>query len=154
MKFPIDIAAGKIVAAVKGGGVPYSEDDVLPLWIAYSSRVDSAGGAVAELPNLAQNLFEDLERYVIRAGLSWRPDVLTVSKPRVGIEVAYVDRYGVTCPVALFLVCPPEEGPDEPEGLWWLWSIPYPTQAGDSLFKMLVASAAGWLREGPYVVHS
>jgi hypothetical protein len=124
------------------------------MWIAYSPCVDSAAGAVAELPNLAQNLFEDLEQYVIRAELSWRPDVLTVSKPRVGIEVAYVDCYGVTCPIALFLVCPPEEGPDEPERLWWLRSIPYPTSAGAPLFKMLVRSAAGWLRRRPYVVNS
>lgn len=124
------------------------------MWIAYSPRVDSAGGAVAELPNLAKNLFEDLEQYTIRAEPSWRPDVLTVSKPRVGIEVAYVDRYGVTCPIALFLVCPPEEGPDGPEALWWLRSIPYPTSAGESLHKMLVKSAAGWLRRRSYVVCS
>ena len=124
------------------------------MWIAYSPRVDSAGAAVAELPALAQSLFEDLEQYAIRAEPSWRPDVLTVSKPRVGIEVAYVDRYGVTCPIALFLVCPPEEGPDETKDLWWLWSTPYPTPAGDSLYEMLVISAAGWLRRRPYVVHS
>lgn len=124
------------------------------MWIAYSPRVDSAGDAVAELPALAQNLFEDLERYAVRAEPSWRPDVITVSKPRVGIEAAYVDRYGVTCPIALFWVCPPEEGPDGPEGLWWLRSIPYPTRVGDSLYRMLVASAAGWLREGPYVIDS
>lgn len=123
------------------------------MWIAYSPRVDSAGDAVAELPGLAQSLFEDLEQYAVRAELSWRPDVLTVSTPRVGIEVAYADRYGITCPIALFLVCPPEEGPDAPEGLWWLRSIPYPTQAGDSLYKMLVKSAAGWLRRRPYVVN-
>jgi hypothetical protein len=124
------------------------------MWIAYSPRVDSAAGAVAELPNLAQDLFEDLEQYAVRAEPSWRPDVLTVSTPRVGIEVAYADRYGVTCPIALFLVCPPEEGPDEPEGVWWLRSIPYPTLAGDSLYKMLVKSAAGCLRERPYAVSS
>lgn len=122
------------------------------MWIAYSPCVDSAADAVAELPGLAQNLFEDLEQYAVRAEPSWRPDVLTVSKPRVGIEVAYVDRYGVTCPLTLFLVCPPEEGPDEPEDLWWLRSIPYPTQAGDSVYKMLVRSAAGWLRRRPHVV--
>lgn len=124
------------------------------MWIAYSSRVDSAGDAVAELSSLAQSLFEDLEQYVVRAELSWRPDVLAVSRPRVGIEVAYVDRHGVTCPIALFLVCPPEEGPDEPRGLWWLWSVSYPTSAGDSLYKMLVRSAAGWLRGEPCVVDS
>ena len=124
------------------------------MWIAYSPRVDSAGDAVAELPGLAQSLFEDLEQYAVRAELPWRPDVLTVSKPRVGIEVAYVDRYGITCPIALFLVCPPEEGPDKSEGLWWLRSIPYPTQAGDSVYKMLVRSAAGWLRRRPRVVNS
>lgn len=124
------------------------------MWIAHSSRVDSAAAAVAELPALAQNLFEDLERYAVRADPSWRPAVVTVSTPRVGIEVAYVDRYGITCPIALFLVCPPEEGPDEPGGLWWLRSIPYPTQAGDSLYRMLVRSAAGWLRGRPYVVGS
>lgn len=124
------------------------------MWIAYSPRVDSAADAVAELTALAQNLFEDLEQYAIRAEPSWRPDVLTVSKPRVGIEVAYVDRYGVTCPLALFLVCPPEEGPDEPEDLWWLRAIPYPTREGDSAYKMLVVSAAGWLRERGYVVNS
>lgn len=124
------------------------------MWIAYSPRVDSAADAVAELPNLAQNLFEDLEQYAARAEPSWRPDVLTVSKPRVGIEVAYVDRHGVTCPIALLLVCPPEEGPDETEGLWWLQAIPYPTPAGDSLYKMLVRSAAGWLRRRRYVVSS
>lgn len=124
------------------------------MWIAYSPRVDSAAGAVAELPNLAQNLFEDLEQYAIRAEPSWRPDVITVSKPRVGIEVAYVDRYGVTCPIALFLVCPPEEGPDEPEEVWWLRSISYPTPADDLLYKMLVRSAAGWLRRRRYVVDS
>lgn len=124
------------------------------MWIAYSPCVDSAGGAVAELPNLAQSLFEDLEQCTVRAELSWRPDILTVSKPRVGVEVAYVDCYGVTCPIALFLVCPPEEGPDESEVLWWLRSIAYPTPAGDSLYKMLVKSAAGWLRGRPYVVKS
>lgn len=124
------------------------------MWIAYPSYVDSAGDAVAELPGLAQSLFEDLERYAARVEPSWRPDVLTVSTPRVGLEVAYVDRYGVTCPIALFLVTPPEEGPDEPERLWWLRSIPYPTRAGDSLYKMLVTSAAGWLREERYVVNS
>lgn len=124
------------------------------MWIAYSPRVDSAGGAVAELPGLAQNLFEDLERYVARAEPSWRPDILTVSKPRVGIEVAYVDRHGVVCPIALFLVTPPEEGPDESEGVWWLRSISYPTSAGDSLYKMLVRSAAGWLRRKPYAIDS
>ena len=124
------------------------------MWIAYPPRVDGVGAAVAELPGLAQNLFEDLGQYIVRAGLPWRPDVLTVSKPRVGIEVAHVDRYGVTCPVALFLVCPPEEGPDGLGGVWWLRSVPYPTQAGDSLYKVLVTSAAGWLREKPYVVHS
>ena len=124
------------------------------MWIAYSPRVDSAGDAVAELPGLAQTLFEDLEQYAVRAESSWRPDVLTVSAPRVGIEVAYIDRYGVTCPIALFLVCPPEEGPDAPEGLWWLRSIPYPTQAGDSLYRTLVKSAAGWLRRRPRIVNS
>lgn len=124
------------------------------MWIAYSPRVDSVADAVAELPNLAQNLFEDLEQYAIRAEPSWRPDVITVSKPRVGIEVAYVDRYGVTCPIALFLVCPPEEGPDEPERLWWLRAIPYPVGGGDSAYRMLVRSAAGWLRRSGYVVDS
>ena len=124
------------------------------MWIAYSSRVDSAADAAAELPNLARNLFEDLGRYVVRAEPSWRPDVIIVSRPRVGIEVAYVDRYGVTCPIALFLVTTPEEGPDEPEGMWWLRSIPYPTQAGDSLYRMLVRSVAGWLRRGRCVVNS
>ena len=124
------------------------------MWIAYSPHVDSAGAAVAELPALAQALFEDLEQYAVRAEPSWRPDVLTVSGPRVGIEVACVDRYGITCPIALFLVCPPEEGPDGSGELWWLRSIPYPTQAGDSLYEMLVASAAGWLRERGYVVNS
>lgn len=121
------------------------------MWVAYSPRVDSAAGAVAELPGLAQSLFEDLGQYAVRTEPSWRPDVLTISTPRVGIEAAYVDCYGVTCPIALFLVCPPEEGPDESEGLWWLRAIPYPTSAGDSLFKMLVVSAGGWLRERPYV---
>ena len=124
------------------------------MWIAYSPRVDSAAAAVAELPNLAQNLFEDLEQCAIRTESSWRPDVLTVSKPRVGIEAAYIDHYGVTCPIALFQVCPPEEGPDEPERPWWLRSIPYPTLAGDSLYEMLVRSAAGWLRRRRYVVDS
>ena len=123
------------------------------MWIAYSPRVDSAAGAVAELPDLAQGLFEDLERYAVRAEPSWRPDVLTVSKPRAGVEVAYVDRYGVTCPIALFLVCPPEEGPDEPERPWWLRSVPYPTLAGDSLYRMLVGSAAGRLRRRPHAVN-
>lgn len=123
------------------------------MWIAYSPRVDSAGDAVAELPALAQALFEDLEQYAARAGLPWRSDVLTVSTPRVGIKVAYVDRYGVTCPIALFLVCPPEEGPGEPEGLWWLRAIPYPVREGDSAYEMLVKSAAGWLRGRPYVVN-
>ena len=124
------------------------------MWIAYSSRVGSAGDAVAELPALAQALFEDLEQYAARAKPSWRPDVRTISAPRVGIEVAYVDRYGVTCPIALFLVYPPGEGPDEPEGVWWLRATPYPTPGGDSLYKMLVRSAAGWLRWRPCVVNS
>lgn len=124
------------------------------MWIAYSPRVDSAADAAAELPGLARNLFEDLEQYAVRAELSWRPDVLIISKPRVGIKVAYVDRYGVTCPLALFLVCPPEEGPDDPEDLWWLRSIPYPTQAGDSVYEMLVRSTAGRLRRRRHVVSS
>lgn len=124
------------------------------MWIAYPSWVDSAGAAVAELPALAQSLFEDLEQYAGRAEPSWRPDVITVSTPHVGIEAAYVDRYGITCPIALFLVCPPEEGPDETERLWWLRSIPYPTRAGDSAYRMLVRSAAGWLREKPYAIYS
>ena len=124
------------------------------MWIAYPSRVDSAGAAVAELPALAQALFEDLGQYAVRAEPSWRPDVLAVSAPRVGIEVAYVDRDGTTCPIALFCVCPPEEGPDGSGGLWWLRSTPYPVQAGDSLYKMLVKSAAGWLGERPYVIDS
>lgn len=124
------------------------------MWIAYSPRVDSAAAAIAELPGLAQGLFEDLERYAARAESSWRPDVLTISTPRVGIEVAYVDRYGATCPIALFLVCPPEEGPGAPEGLWWLRSVPYPTQVGESLYRMLVESAAGWLREESCIVDS
>lgn len=123
------------------------------MWIAYSPRVDSAGDAAAELPGLAQSLFEDLEQYIARAELPWRPDVLTVSTPRVGIEAAYIDHYGITCPITLFLVCPPEEGPGEVERLWWLRSIPYPTSASDSLHKILVKSAAGWLRERPYVVN-
>lgn len=124
------------------------------MWIAYSPCVDGAGAAAAELPDLARVLFEDLEQYAVRGGLPWRPDVFTVSEPRVGIEAACVDRYGVVCPIALFLVCPPEEGPDEPEGLWWLRSIPYPTQAGGSPYRMLVRSAAAWLRGRPYVVGS
>nr|DAN58909.1 MAG TPA: hypothetical protein [Caudoviricetes sp.] len=124
------------------------------MWIAYSPRVDSAGDAVAELPNLAQNLFEDLGQYAVRAEPSWRPDIITIPKPRVGIEVAYVDNYGVVCPLALFLVCPPEEGPDGPERLWWLRAIPYPVREGDSAYKMLVRSAASWLRSRPYVVNS
>lgn len=124
------------------------------MWIAYSPRVDSAAGAVAELPGLARNLFEDLEQYIVRAGLPWRPDVLGVSAPRVGIEVAYVDRCGVTCPIALFQVYPPDEGPDEPEGVWWLWLAPYPTPAGDPLYRMLARSAGSWLKERPRVVGS
>lgn len=124
------------------------------MWIAYPPHVDSAADAVAELPALAQSLFEGLEQHAIRTEPSWRPDVITVSKPRAGIEVAYVDRYGITCPIALFLVTPPEEGPDEPEKLWWLRTIPYPVREGDSAYRMLVASAAGWLRRGGYVVNS
>lgn len=122
------------------------------MWIAYPSRVDSASLAVAELPALAQNLFEDLEQYTIRAEPSWRPDVRNISAPRAGLEVAYVDHYGVACPIALFQVCPPEEGPDGPESTWWLRAVPYPTSAGDSLYRMLVASAAGWLRERSRIV--
>lgn len=116
------------------------------MWIAYPPRVDSTGAAVAELPALAQTFFEDLGQYAIRAEPSWRPDVLIVSAPRVGVEVAYVDRYGVTCPLALFLVCPPEEGPGEPENVWWLRAIPYPIRGGDSAYRMLIASAADWLK--------
>lgn len=124
------------------------------MWIAYSPQVDSADGAVAELPGLARNLFEDLERYAARAEPSWRPDVLTVSEPCVGVEAAYVDRYGITCPIALFLVCPPEEGPDGSEGAWWLRTIPYRIREGDSAYRMLIASAAGWLRGRSYAVGS
>lgn len=58
------------------------------MWVAYSSCVDSADGAVAELPHFAQNLFEDLEQYAIRAESSWRPDVITVSTPRTGFAIA------------------------------------------------------------------
>lgn len=123
------------------------------MWIAYSPHVDSAADAVAELPGLAQSLFEDLGQYAIRAEPSWRPDALIVFTPRVGVEVAYVDRHGVTCPIALFLVCSPEEGPDEPERPWWLRSIPYPTPAGDSPYKMLVRSAAGRLGGRPHVAN-
>ena len=124
------------------------------MWIAYSSCVDSAGAAVAELPGLSQALFEDLGQYAIRAEPSWRPDILTISKPRVGVEAAYIDHHGVICPIVLFLVCPPEEGPDESERLWWLRAVPYPIREGDSAYRMLVRSAAGWLRSGRYVVDS
>lgn len=124
------------------------------MWIAYSPRVDSAADAVAELPGLARNLFEDLKQYAARAEPSWLPDTLIVSTPRAGVEVVHIDRYGVVCPIALFLVCPPEEGPDGPERLWWLRAIPYPVREGDSAYKMLVASTAGWLGRGPHVVGS
>lgn len=123
------------------------------MWIAYHSCVDSASLAVAELPALAQALFEDLEQYIIRAEPSWRPDVRNVSAPRAGIVAAYVDHYDIACPIALFQVCPPEEGPDEPEGVWWLRAVPYPIREGDSAYRMLIASAAGWLRERPHVIH-
>lgn len=124
------------------------------MWIAYSPCVDGAADAVAELSPLARTLLADLEQYAIRAEPSWRPDVFTVSTPRAGIEVAYVDRYGVTCPIVLFQVCPPEEGPDGPEGQWWLRAILYPTGGDGSLHRMLVRSVAGWLRRRPYVVNS
>lgn len=124
------------------------------MWIAYPPRVDSAGDAVADLPALAQALLEDLKQYAARAEPSWLPDALTVSTPRAGVEVVYIDRYGVVCPIALFLVCPPEEGPDGPERLWWLRAIPYLVREGDSAYRMLVASAAGWLGGGAHGVDS
>lgn len=124
------------------------------MWIAYHSRVDNVGAAVAELPALAQNLFEDLEQYTARAEPSWRPDVHIISSPRTSIELSYVDSHGVTCPIALFQVCPPEEGPDRPERTWWLRSIPYPTPLGDPLYRAMVVSAAGWLRERPHAIRS
>lgn len=124
------------------------------MWVGFSRRVDSAGGALAEIPKLAQNLFEDLEQYIARSGYPWRPDVRFVSDPRAGIELSYVDRYGTTCPVVLFRICPPEEGPDSPESAWWLEVIRYPTPLGDPLHRAMVASAAGWLRRRPCVVES
>ena len=124
------------------------------MWIGFSPRVDSVSGALAEVPNLSRALFEDLEQYVDRSGLPWRPDVHIVSDPRAGIELSYGDRYGTTCPIALFRLCPPEEGPDVPEPTWWLEAVRYPTPLGDPLYRAMVASAAGWLRRRPYLVGS
>lgn len=124
------------------------------MWIGFSPRVDSVSGALAEVPDLAKNLSEDLEQYVSRSGYPWRPDVRIVSDPRAGIRLSYVDRYGTTCPIALFRLCPPEEGPDAPEPTWWLEAVYYPTPLGDPLYRAMVFSAAGWLRRRPHVVKS
>lgn len=121
------------------------------MWIPYPSRVDSASSAVSEISTLPRVLVEDFQQYVARRGLSWEPDGRIVSAPRAGVEISYVDRYGTACPAALFRVCPPSEGPAIAAPTWWLHAVGYPTPLGDSLFRMLVSSAAGWLTGGALV---
>ena len=55
--------------------------------IGFSPRVDSVSGALAEVPNLAKAMSEDLEQYVDRFGLPWRPDVRIVPTSRRRILV-------------------------------------------------------------------
>lgn len=121
------------------------------MWIPYPSRVDSASSAVSEISALPRALVEDFQQYVARRGLSWEPDGRIVSTPRAGVEISYVDHYGTVCPAVLFRVCPPSEGPAVADPTWWLQAVGYPTPLGDSLFRMLVSSAAGWLTGGALV---
>lgn len=118
------------------------------MWIPYPSRVDSASAAVEAVSALPRALVEDFQQYVALHGLSWEPDGRIVSAPRAGVEISYVDRYGTVCPVALFRVCPPNEGPAVADPAWWLHAVGYSTPLGDSPFRMLVSSAAGWLTWG------
>lgn len=121
------------------------------MWIPYPRAVDSASAAVEAVSGLPRALVEDFQQYVARLGLSWGPDGRIVSTPRAGVEISYVDRYGTVCPVALFRVCPPNEGPAIAAPTWWLHAVGYSTPLGDSLFRMLVSSAAGWLTGGALV---
>ena len=121
------------------------------MWIPYPRAVDSASAAVEAVSSLPRVLVEDFQQYVARCGLSWEPDGRIVSAPRAGVEISYVDRYGTVCPVALFRVCPPDEGPAIATPTWWLHAVGYSTPLGDSLFRMLVSSAAGWLTGGALV---
>lgn len=121
------------------------------MWIPYPRAVDSASAAVDAVSALPRALVEDLRRRVARHGLSWEPDGRIVSAPRAGVEISYVDRYGTVCPVILLRVCPPDEGPAVAAPTWWLHAVGYPTPLGDSLFRMLVSSAAAWLTGGALV---
>lgn len=121
------------------------------MWIPCPPRVDSASSAVSEASPLARALVEDFRRYVARRGLSWEPDGRIVSAPRAGVEISYVDRYGTVCPVALFRIRPPDEGPAVAGPTWWLQAVGYPTPLGDAPFRMLVSSAAGRLAGGALV---
>lgn len=121
------------------------------MWIPYPRAVDGASAAVEAVSGLPRALVEDFQQYVARRGLSWEPDGRIVSTPRAGVEISYVDRYGTVCPVALFRVCPPNEGPAVVKPAWWLHAVGYSTPLGDSLFRMLVSSAAGWLTGGALV---
>lgn len=121
------------------------------MWIPYPPRVDSASGAASEISSLPRVLVEDFQQYVARRELPWEPDGRIVSTPRAGVEISYTDRYGTVCPVVLFRICYPSEGPAVANPVWWLQAVGYPTPLGDSLFRMLVSSAAGWLTGGALV---
>ena len=121
------------------------------MWIPYPPQVDNASSAVSKASPLARVLVEDFQQYVARSGLSWEPDGRIVSAPRAGVEISYVDRYGTVCPVVLFRICPPDEGPAIANSTWWLQAVGYSTPLGDPLFRMLVSSAAGWLTGGALV---
>ena len=121
------------------------------MWIPYPPQVDSASSAVSRISTLPRVLVEDFQQYVARRGLSWEPDGRIVSAPRAGVEISYVDRYGTVCPVVLFRVCPPNEGPAVVTPAWWLHAVGYSTPLGDSLFRMLASSAAGWRTGGALV---
>ena len=121
------------------------------MWIPYPRAVDSASAAVEAVSALPRAMVEDFQQYVARRGLSWEPDGRIVSAPRAGVEISYVDRYGTVCPVILLRVCPPSEGPAVAAPTWWLHAVGYSTPLGDSPFRMLVSSAAGWLTGGALV---
>lgn len=122
------------------------------MWIPYPpQQVDSASSAVSKASLLARVLVEDFRQYVARRNLSWEPDGRIVSAPRAGVEISYVDHYGTVCPVVLFRICPPGEGPAIANPTWWLHAIGYSTPFGDSLFRMLVSSAAACLTGGALV---
>lgn len=120
------------------------------MWIPYPPQVDGVSSAVSKASALSQVLVEDFRQYVARRRLPWEPDGRVVSPPRAGVEISYVDRYGTVCPVALFRIRPPGEGPAVADPTWWLQAVGYSTPLGDSPFRMLTSSAAAWFAGGSF----